>query len=141
MMDINSGFKAVDKLVKTHGVSCEHIDNPFQLAVDFPVAADPGQLRNLIQPFGLQAFPHAMWLALRANISKGNRLSLHRFSLPHMNKVFCWVLINAHGQVVEKAFPMNKPQYVNAARVLIRSLLVGLSHYDESSQNPLQTAA
>ena len=48
MMNIKSGFKAVDKLVQRHGVSCEHTDNPFQLAVDIPDSTRPNELRHLI---------------------------------------------------------------------------------------------
>jgi hypothetical protein len=128
MMNINSGFKAVDKLVKTHGVSNEGTENPFQLAVDIPDMTNPQDLPRLIKPFGLKSFPAAMWLALQAHLTSGNGLSLHRFTLPHLNKVFCWVLVNAKGKVVEKAFPMNKPLYTNAAWVLIDTLL-GSSTY------------
>ncbi len=127
-MDINSGFKAVDKLVKVHGLSCEHIDNPFQKAIDIPDRTQPGELRQLIQPFGLNTFPHAIWLALQANVPAGESMSLHRFSLPHLNKVICWVLVNAQGKVLEKAYPLNKPLYINAARVLIKSLRTSLTY-------------
>lgn len=121
-MDINSGFKAIDKLVKAHGVSCEHIDNPFQLAVDIPDQTRPGELRHLIKPFGLKVFPHAIWLALQAHVPAGSAMSLHRFSLPHLGKVICWVLVNARGEVLEKAYPLNQPKYVNAAKALINTL-------------------
>ncbi|MFT4927294.1 MAG: hypothetical protein ACI8WB_003400 [Phenylobacterium sp.] len=134
MMDINSGFKAVDKLVKTHGVSCEHTDNPFQRTVDIPDRTRPCQLRYLIQPFGLNAFPHAMWLAIHAHMAENSGMSVHRFTLPHLNKVICWVLVNDQGKVLEKAYPLNKPQYIQAARVLIGTLLGRLS----CSPRPLQ---
>lgn len=127
-MNIHSGFKAVDKLVQVHGVSCEHTDNPFQLAVDIPDQTRPCELRHFIKPFGLKEFPHALWLALQAHAPATTGMSIHRFTLPHLNRVFCWVLVNAQGRVLEKAYPLNKPKYVNAARVLIRSLLGSLSY-------------
>ncbi|NQZ09561.1 MAG: hypothetical protein HRT35_20620 [Algicola sp.] len=128
-MDINSGFKVIDKLARTHGVSCDGIDNPFQMAVEIPNDTKTSELRRYIQPFGLRTFPHAIWLALQANLPKGVGLSVHRFSLPHLGRVFCWVLVNAQGEVVEKAIPMNKPKYAQAARVLIESLMVDVTYH------------
>ena len=127
-MNINSGFKAVDKLAMVHGLACEHIDNPFQLAVDIPDETIRYEIRNLIKPFGLRDIPHSMWLALQANLPATNGMSLHRFSLPHLNKVICWVLVNAKGKIIEKAFPMNKPLYTDAAKVLIESLTSGYAY-------------
>lgn len=127
-MNINSGFKAVDKLARVHGVSCDEIDNPFQKAVEIPNDTQQGELRHLIKPFGLKSFPHALWLALQAQLPRGVGMSIHRFSLPHLDRVFCWVLVNAQGKVVEKAYPMNKPKYTQAAKVLIQSLLGRLSY-------------
>ncbi len=121
--NFNSGLKVVDKLVKTHGVSHERIENPFQTSVYVPGMSRPGEVRQLIAPFDLRAFPHALWLAMQECLPKGVGLSIHRFSLPHLDKVLCWVLVNNQGKVIEKAYPVNKPQYVKAAKALIKALL------------------
>lgn len=120
---INSGLKVVDKLVETHGVCHERIENPFQLSVYIPGMSRPGEVRQLIAPYDLRAFPHALWLAMQKYVPMGMGLSVHRFSLPHLDKVLCWVLVNNQGKVIEKAYPVNKPQYVKAAKALIGALL------------------
>ena len=127
-MNINSGFKIVDKLAQTHGVSCFHTDNPFQLTVDIPKDTTLYELRHVIKPFGLKDFPHTMWLALQQKVPTQMEMSLHRFTLPHANQVLCWVLVDSHGRVIERAFPLNKPKYTNAAKVLIQSILGRLNY-------------
>lgn len=128
MMDINSGFKVVDKLVKTHGVSGARSDNPFQLSVDIPSETTLYELRHVIKPFGFKDFPHSMWLTLQNKVPTSTQMSLHRFNLPHLHKVLCWVLVDSRGNVIARAFPMNKPRYIQAAKVLIKSLLGRLAY-------------
>lgn len=118
----SSGLKVVDKLVETHGVCPDHIENPFQMSVYVPGMTRLSQARQLIAPFDLRRFPHALWLAMQKYLPLGMGLSVHRFSLPHIDRVLCWVLVNNQGKVVEKAYPVNKPQYVKAAKALIGEL-------------------
>lgn len=123
VLDINSGLKVVDKLVKTHGISNDKIDNAFQTSIYVPGMTRPGEVRQLIAPFDLRAFPHALWLAMQKYVPQGMGMSIHRFSLPHIDQVLCWVLVNNQGKIIEKAYPVRKPQYVQAAKALINALL------------------
>jgi len=125
-MYIDSGFKMVDQLVQVHGLTCFDADNPFQLSVEIAKDTTLYELRHVLSPFGLRDFPATMWLTLQKLVPTQTTLSLHRFTLPHSHQILCWVLVDEYGKVVERAFPLNRPKYTHAAKVLIGSLLTGL---------------
>ena len=127
-MNINSGFKIVDKLAQSYGISCQASDNPFQLSV--AIAADTSlyELRMALQPFDLKKFPHALWLSLQQQMPTNRELTIHRFRLPHCDQVICWLLLDNHGRVISRAFPLNKPKYIQAAKVILRSVLMRLNY-------------
>lgn len=128
MTDLNSGYKQVDLLARSNGISAAPTENNFQLAIDIPKCNNPKEVCAAISPFGLEGFPNTMWLALQRFESKVEGLILHRFSLPSSEQVICWALMDCDGNIVEKAFPMNKPKYVKAAKSIVSYLSGSLSH-------------
>ena len=127
-MNINSGFKIVDRLAQSYGISCHASDNPFQLSVTIDAETSLYELRQALRPFDLKIFPHAVWLTLQKQLPNNSDLTLHRFSLPHCNQILCWLLLDNHGRVICRAFPLNKPKYIQAAKVVLRSLLSRLNY-------------
>jgi len=121
-MKIDSGLKAIDNLVKKYGLVFGPEENPLQKSVYVPTSESRQQLRQSICTFGLSRFPHSIWLKLLA-YSANQNMTVYRFSLPQVNhQVFCWLLIDEHGHLVELACPIHKKKYIDASKCLVREL-------------------
>ncbi|MFT5311673.1 MAG: hypothetical protein ACI8Z9_000143 [Paraglaciecola sp.] len=121
-MKIDSGLKGIDNLVKKYGLLFGAQENPLQKSVYVPASGSRQQLRQNICTFGLSRFPHSIWLKLLTCSAKQNMM-VYRFSLPQVNhQVFCWLLIDEHGHLVELACPINKKKYIDASKCIARTL-------------------
>ncbi|WP_416307884.1 hypothetical protein [Neptunicella sp. SCSIO 80796] len=119
----NSGIKAIDQLIKKHGVHYGDADNAFQRTLYLPPCESVMSTRAAILPFGLHRFPPSIWLKLTTECQQRPTV-LHQFRLPQLDgKRICWVLMDTHGQVLELAVCINKIHYVKAAKYLT-SLLI-----------------
>jgi hypothetical protein len=121
-MILDSGLKAIDNLVKKFGLVFGEEDNLLQKSVYVPATGSRHQLRQSICTFGLNRFPHSIWLKL-LSYSANQNMTVYRFSLPQVNhQVFCWLLIDEHGHLVELACPINKKKYIDASKCIAREL-------------------
>lgn len=121
-MKIDSGLKAIDNLVKRYGLFFGAEENPLQKSVYVPATESRQQIRQSIWTFGLNRFPHSIWLKLLA-YSANQNMTVYRFSLPQVNhQVFCWLLIDEHGHLIELACPINKKKYIDASKCIARKL-------------------
>lgn len=119
-MNTLSGLKAIDNLIDKYGIGFEQADNPFQHTLCIHPGNDLAGLREVIKPFGLKTFPHAIWLKLStAHLTE--TVYLHQFRLPQLDgRVFCWVLVTQQGCLLEFATQINKITYLKAAKYLSR---------------------
>ena len=121
-MKIDSGLKGIDNLVKKYGLIFGEEDNLLQKSVYVPATGSRQQIRQSISTFGLSRFPHSIWLKL-LDYCADHSMTVYRFSLPQVNhQVFCWLLIDTHGHVIEMACPINKKKYIHAAKCIARQL-------------------
>lgn len=119
-MNTLSGLKAIDNLIEKYGIGFEQADNPFQHILRIPSGHDLAGLREVIKPFGLKTFPHAIWLKLTTAPTK-ETVFLHQFRLPQLaGRVFCWVLVTEQGRLLEYATQINKINYLKAAKHISR---------------------
>lgn len=133
-MKIDSGLKAVDNLVKRYGLAFDEEVNPLQKSVYVPSCESRQQLRQSILTFGLNRFPHSIWLKLVA-YSANQNMTVYRFSLPQVNhQVFCWLLIDEQGHLVELACPINKKKYIDASKCIARELQSLYPRHDSVQQ-------
>lgn len=133
-MKIDSGLKAIDDLVKKYGLVYGPEENPLQKSVYVPATESRQQIRQSIWTFGLSRFPHSIWLKL-LTYSANHSMTVYRFSLPQVNhQVFCWLLIDEHGHVVELACPINKKKYIDASKCIARELQALYPLHDRGQQ-------
>ncbi|MFT4940125.1 MAG: hypothetical protein ACI88A_003177 [Paraglaciecola sp.] len=122
-MIIDSGFKAIDNLVKKYDLIYGVEDNPFQKSVSVPATDAMPALREALSSFRLTEFPHSFWLKL--TIDPGEKpMTVYQFKFPQINnQIICWLLVNEKGYVVEIACPINKKKYIDASKCIARELL------------------
>src|SRR5690606_23970149 len=107
-MVYDCGIKAIDHLIKKHGVNYAEVDNPFQRTLYLPPCESAMSTRAAILPFGLHRFPPSIWLKLTTECQQRATI-LHQFRLPQLDgKRICWVLLDTQGQVLELAVCINK---------------------------------
>lgn len=112
----NSGLKAIDNLIVRYGIAYTEVDNAFQRSIVISACDSIEATREAIKPFGLKHFPHSIWLKLTTCCGDKQTI-LHQFKLPQLDgRVFCWVLLDQDGHMIELACCMNKISYVKAAK-------------------------
>ena len=130
-MNTSSGLKAIDNLIAQYGIGFEETDTPFQHALCIAPGNDLEGLREVIKPFGLKTFPHAIWLKL-STVHFTETVFLHQFRLPQLDgRVFCWVLVTQQGRLIEFATQINKANYLKAAKHISRLI----THHPHASRN------
>ena len=121
-MIIDSGFKAIDNLVRKYGLRYGVEDNPFQRSVSIPATDAMPALREALASFKLADFPHSFWLKMTIDPSE-RPMTVYQFKFPQVdNQIICWLLVNDQGLVVEMACPINKKKYIDASKCIAREL-------------------
>ena len=121
-MIIDSGFKAIDNLVKKYDLVFGVEENPFQKSTVVPPTDSMPLLREALSSFELSEFPHSLWLKLTIDPSD-RPMTVYQFKFPQIdNQIICWLLVDEHGHTVEMACPINKKKYIDASKCIAREL-------------------
>lgn len=109
---MNTGVKAIDKLIATNGLQTDYVDNAFQRVM---------VLHGADGRIATWKLPWCMYNKIMA-YSAGERLFLHVFYLPYRKARLASFLVDERGNVIEQVDYLRERKMVEAIQKLRRML-------------------